>query len=87
MSTQKGYVMANQAKHQALSEPQFIIESGGIYYLTLSVWAYDPNASGMKPAEADAANAIKSKFGDLKAKSPLVAVEVPDAQMYMAMIT
>jgi hypothetical protein len=79
--------MPNPAKHQALSQPQFIIESGGVYYLTLSVWAYDPNAAGMNPQETDAATKIKAKFDDLKIAGALVAVEVPDAKIYMAMIT
>lgn len=83
--------MPNQAKHQAVSQPQFIIKSddGTIYYLTLSVWAYEPGATG-NTDQTTAAAAIQKKFNDLVATQPnLTAVQMPDkdAQMYMAMIT
>ncbi len=79
--------MARQPKHQALSQPQFIIQSGDVYYLTLSVWAYDPDAAGMTAQQTEAAQAIKAKFDSLKSEGALVAVEVPEVRMYMAMIT
>ncbi|GAO37851.1 hypothetical protein SCH01S_01_00140 [Sphingomonas changbaiensis NBRC 104936] len=28
---------------EALSEPVFIIEKNGVFYVTLALWAYDPN--------------------------------------------
>ena len=79
--------MARQPQHQALSQPQFIIQSGDVYYLTLSVWAYDPDAAGMTTEQSDAAKAIKARFERLKAAGALVAVEAPEEKMYMAIIT
>jgi hypothetical protein len=85
-------------KQQALSQPQFIIKSadGKVFYLTVSVWAYEPGATGhSKPdvaaQQAAATQAVVNKFSQLAATpaNNLVAVQVPvdDAHAYMAMIT
>ncbi len=80
------------AKKQAVSQPQFIIKANdGTYYLTVSLWGYDPNAPPDKPAAEKATQTIMQNFHDLSATPANVvqAVQVPDATpiAYAAMIT
>ena len=79
-----------EMEHQALAEPQFIIKSGDVYYLTLAVWAYDPNAQGMAPVQKEGALATKETFDRLYKDecNRREAVELPEMQvMYSAMIS
>jgi hypothetical protein len=81
------------AKKQAVSQPQFIIKSNdGTFYLTVSLWAYDPNAPApSNQLAAQATQTIVNKFNTLLATPANVvqAVQVPNAEpiAYMAMIT
>jgi hypothetical protein len=78
-------------KEQAASQPQFIIKSadGTVYYLTVSLWIYEPGTPGS--ADPTAARQVKEKFDKLAADPAnlLQAVRVPDLghKAYTAMIT
>jgi hypothetical protein len=81
------------AKKQAVSQPQFIIKTqNGTYYLTVSLWVYDPKepASANKAAN-NAFTTIDTEFTRLYADpaNQVQAVQVPNATPveYMAMAT
>lgn len=79
-----------EMKHQALADPQFIIKSGEVYYLTLAVWAYDPNAEELTSLQREGVDAIKATFDRLMKDESCrrEAVELPEMQvMYSAMIS
>jgi hypothetical protein len=68
-----------EMKHQALREPQFIVESHGVYYLTLALWAYDPTAEGLTSRQQQDVQEIKATFDRLmKEGRGRQAVELPD---------
>ena len=66
----------------ALSQPQFIIESHGVYYLTVAVWAYDPKAV-TDPLAAAGVAAIEAQYNDLvKTDAHRDAVQLPPAMIF-----
>ena len=46
----------------ALSHPQFIVESEGAYYVTLAVWRYDPQASNLSETERRGVDQVAEHF-------------------------
>jgi hypothetical protein len=85
------------AKKQAVSQPQFIIKmNDGTYYLTVSLWTYDPNAQADQNVSAagqallaKSYAAIDSKFTENFPANQVPAVQVPNNQpiTYAAMAT
>jgi hypothetical protein len=74
-----------KAAVEAVSQPQFIIQSGGVYYLTESLWPYEPGAAEDPDPKnaarhADAAKEMMGKFDKLFADQAnrVNAVLVPD---------
>ncbi len=71
---------------EPLTRPQFIIEAQGVYYLTQTVWAYDPEAGGQ--AATQGVEQIKATFDQLfKTAARLHAVELPEVRAMFAQHT
>lgn len=67
------YVTVSHSYETALSEPVFIVEKGGFYYLTRAVLEYTPNAE--TPLQQAGGEQIANFFSQKPEK--LQAVEVP----------
>ena len=51
-----------ESLRDALSHPQFIIESEGAYYVTLAVWRYDPGALDLSERERQGVDEVAEHF-------------------------
>jgi hypothetical protein len=45
-----------------LSSPVFVIRKGDVYYLTATLWEYDPNATGGDPDKIAGVAALENQF-------------------------
>ena len=77
MTTHDDDTVRVELSKRALSRPEFIVQSEGVYYLTLAVWAFDPRATGLTETQKASTQEVQALYEQLvRTPSQRSAVEL-----------